>query len=390
MNISSLINVTLDSEVKKTGIDQAPLKPGDTLRLRVLEVLGNHRVVADFGKFRANAEITFPVQRGEEFMVKVVETGRQLRFSVLQPGLTPAEVTNRFSDLFNILSDEKFNQIRADIQQIVDSIRDPKSVGNLPRPLFKALAQIQQHYAALTLGENISKLVSELKSYIEHSGIFFEKKIEDILNTLLESGESLSLKKLAQSPEIKDIFLKDVKPQLLLLKDYFENKAASTSFADTKDLANLKAAVDSLLNEINNQQSLAVKKHLHPDPFQVLTFLLPLKENDQHAKVKFYYPKKQKGAARNGFKISILLNMDAMGEIRADLFLLHKELTITFFVKEDVNKQAIESHYSEINTALNNVVEYLVLRTVVSSKKISDFHREDWDLSGDKRVDVRI
>ena len=263
MNISSQINVVLDSAVKKTGIGQAPLKPGDTLRLRVLEVLGNHRVVADFGKFRANAEITFPVQRGEEFMVKVVETGRQLRFSVLQPGLTPGEAASRFSDLFNILS-------------------------------------------------------------------------------------------------------------------------------DTRDLAKLKAAVDSLLNEINNQQSLAVKKHLHPDPFQVLTFLLPLKENDQHAKVKFYYPKKQNGAAKNGFKISILLNMDAMGEIRADLFLLNKELTITFFVRDDVNKQAIESHYLEINTALNNVVEYLVLRTVVSSKKISDFHREDWGLAEDKRVDVRI
>ncbi len=121
-----------------------------------------------------------------------------------------------------------------------------------------------------------------------------------------------------------------------------------------------------------------------------MTFLLPLKENDQKAKVKFYYPKKQKNETKNGFKVSILLNMDAMGEIRSDLYHLNNELNITFFVKDAETQTTIENHYSEIRTALDHIFEYLVLRTVISSKKISDFHQEDWLPSEDKRVDVRI
>ena len=71
-------------------------------------------------------------------------------------------------------------------------------------------------------------------------------------------------------------------------------------------------------------------------------------------------------------------------------FLIDKDLIITFFVKNEENKKAIESHYSEINTSLAHLFESLIIRTVISSKKINDFHREDWNFSKDKRVNVRI
>jgi hypothetical protein len=390
MAVSPLINVYLDSEVKKTGLGQDTLKPGDALRLRVIEILSDHRIVADFGKFRAQAEVTFPIQRGEELMVKVVEAGQQLRLSVIQPALTSGDAGNRFPEQFKVLSDELFQQIRSVIEQAYNQIRDPGNAKDLPQSILNALTHTYHHFAAVTLGDSISKLALDLKAFIEDSGIFFEKKIETILNTLVESSQRISLENLMHSPEIKEVFLKDIKPNLLLLKDFFDNRVASLPNADTKNMAKLKAAISSLLSEIDNQQSIAVKKHLHPEPFQVLTFLLPLKENDQKAKVKFYYPKKQKNEAENGFKVSILLNMDAMGEIRSDLYHLNNELTITFFVKDDETKKTIESHYSQIRTALDHVFEYLVLRTVISSKKISDFHQEDWVPSEDKRVDVRI
>jgi hypothetical protein len=82
--------------------------------------------------------------------------------------------------------------------------------------------------------------------------------------------------------------------------------------------------------------------------------------------------------------------MDRMGEIRTDLTQRDKELTITFFVKDESNKDAFENNYSEIKSALNHLFEYIVLRTVISRKKIDDFQREDWVFSEDKRVDVRI
>ena len=285
MNISSLINVYFDSELKKTALDQHALKPGDILRLRVLDILSDQRVTADFGKFRANAEIKFPVNRGEEFVVKVVETGQQLRLRVMHSDSTTRATPNRSLGKFDFLSDEIFQRIRSNIQQVYHQI---------------------QHRS------------------------------------------------------------------------------------DTKNLPQMKKAIETLLSDINNQQSLALNKQFHPQPYQVLAFLLPLKENDQKVKFKVYYPKKKKDAAKNGFKLSILLNMNHMGEIRTDLFLLNTDLTITFYVKNEVNKKAIEHHYSEINASLAHLFESLIIRTVISSKKINDFHREDWNFSEDKRVNVRI
>ena len=181
MTISPLINVYLDSTAKKTGLGQDTLKPGDALRLRVIEILGDHRVVADFGKFRAPAKIAFPVQRGEELMVKVVEAGRQLRLSVIQPALPGGDAGNRFPSQFKVVSDELFQQIRSVIQHAYHQTRDPGNPKNPPQ-----------------------------------------------------------------------------------------------------------SAMNTLLSEIDNQQSIAVKKHHHPELYHVLTFLLPLKDNDHKAKVKFY------------------------------------------------------------------------------------------------------
>ena len=145
-----------------------------------------------------------------------------------------------------------------------------------------------------------------------------------------------------------------------------------------------------LLADIGHQQNLAVKKQIHSDPFHVLALLLPLTQKEQTAKLKVYYPKKHKAAAKDGFQISILLNMSHLGEIRTDLFLLNKDLTVTFFVNEDATKKILEKHYSEIKTSLQPWFDYIIIRSVTSKKKIKEFHREDWNISNDKRVNVRI
>jgi hypothetical protein len=394
MKTTALINVNFDSELKKAGIGRTTLKPGDVLRVRVLEIVGDQRVRADFGKFRANAEITFPVNRGQELMVKVVEIGQQLRFSVIQPGPSSGNIADSFFDSLKFLSNEQFQQIRSEFQQVYDQISGFKDSQILPQSVVRAFTQIQGHFSTLMIQDNISRLASELKNYIDHSGIFFESKIKDALASLIEDSQQLALKNIKQSPDIKEIFVKDLKPNLLLLRDFLESRFESrTALAGSEKLQNpaqIKSAVDSLLTEIESQQKLVVKKQIQPDPFQVLTFLLPLKEKNQNAKIKFYYPKKQKDEAKNEFRISLLLNMDRMGEIRTDLIQRDKELNITFFVKDERNKNTLENNYAEIRSVLDHLFEYIVLRTVIYTKKIDDFQREDWVLSEDRRVDVRI
>lgn len=383
----NLINVYFDPKIQETGIDRETIKTGDILRLKVLKILSDGRVAVDFGKFRANAEIKFPVNVGEELMAKVVETGRQFR---LQVAHSDSEATQRAFGKFEFLSNEIFQRSRSEIQQVYHQITNLSETHKLPPSIHQALDNIQRHFAALTLGENTAKLAADLKAYLEHSGFFFEKRIEDILKQLLESSEKFSSKRVIDSAEIKRIFSNDLKPNLLLLKDIFETQAQKPTFADAKNLTKLRAAVDALLADIGNQQSLAVRKQFHPDPFHVLTLLLPLTQKEQTAKLKVYYPKKHKAAGKDGFKISILLNMSHLGEIRTDLFLLNKDLTITFFVKEETNKKTLEKHYSEIKTSLQPWFDYIIIRSVISKKKIKEFHREDWNMADDKRVNVRI
>jgi hypothetical protein len=390
MSTSALINVNFDSEVKKADAARAILKPGDILQVRILEILSDRQVRADFGQFRANAEVTFPIKRGEVLMAKVVETGHQLRFSVIQPGPSSGNVADSFLESIKLLPDEKFQQIRSDILEVVGKISDSKEVKILPQFILSALYQIQGHFSTVMIQDNISKLASDLKAYIENSGIFFENRIKDALASLIEGREQLSLKNAGNLPGIEEIFLKDLKPNLLLLKDFLETRKALSVESKIRTLAKLKSAVDSLLAEIDNQQKLAVKKQIQPDPFQVLTFLLPLKEKDRHARIKFYYPKKQKDAARNEFKVSLLLNMDRIGEIRTDLILHEKELSITFFVKDENPKNALEHNYAEINSVLDPMFDDIILKTVISAKRINDFRREDWIFSEDRRVDIKV
>jgi hypothetical protein len=103
-----------------------------------------------------------------------------------------------------------------------------------------------------------------------------------------------------------------------------------------------------------------------------------------------YCPKKKKNGSSAGFKISVLLEMERIGEMRADFFLLKKDLTITFFIKDKVRKKQFEDNLAEIHEALAPFFDYLILKTVVAAKKVRDFHHEDSNFSKDRQIDLKI
>jgi hypothetical protein len=236
----------------------------------------------------------------------------------------------------------------------------------------------------------VTKWLPLLKSYVENAGFFFEKKFADIMNKFVErSGDELT-KELIRSPQMKMILTKDLKPILFMLKEYLETPDSVSKFLNTRSLSSFKGSIDMLLADIFNQQTRATRKLELPDPYHVFSFALPLKENQQKAKLKFYYPHKKKNGSKAGFKISLLLDMDKIGEVRADFYLIKKDLSITFFVNDDTRKIKFEEHLDEVSDRLDPLFDYLILKTVVSAKKIQDFRREDLDLGSDKQIDLRI
>ncbi len=82
--------------------------------------------------------------------------------------------------------------------------------------------------------------------------------------------------------------------------------------------------------------------------------------------------------------------MDRLGDLRTDFFLLDKDLTITFFVKEDPVKVKIQENFLELQELLHGFFNQILLKVIVSEKKVTDFDHEDLQVSGDRKVDLRI
>jgi hypothetical protein len=236
----------------------------------------------------------------------------------------------------------------------------------------------------------MEKWLPLLISRLEDAGLFFEKKLADVVRQLADRPESDLTRELIRSPEITKILTQDLKPILFMLKEYIESPDSIFKNLDSKSLSSFKGTLDMLLADISNQQSRAINRHDLPDPFQVFSFVLPLKEDQKKAQLKLYCPKKKQNGSQAGFKISLLLDMDRIGEVRTDFFLLEKDLSITFFVKDEVSKKQFENNFEEIRESLDSLFDYLVLKAVVSEQKIQEFHHEELELGEDRQIDLRI
>ena len=392
MDISSLLQAIVDPRLNRSVWIQQIIKPGDVFNLKIIEVKDDQRVLVDLGKFRALAEVKFPVKPGAELLAKVTGTDEQLRLQLIDPDSKDTSGRKNVLSRIEILSFDVFNRVQSDIKQTVGQILNLPGSQQPPEQISNSLAALVTHFESIDLSKPVAKWWPLLKLYVENAGFFFEKKLADIMNQVVQrpGGESESTQELIRAPQINKVLTTDLKPILFMLKGFLENPELSAKLLNIKNLSSFRSSLDMLLADIFNQQSRAAHKHELPDPYNVFSFTLPLKENQQRTKLKFYFPKKNTNGSKNGFKISLLLDMDKIGEIRTDFFLLKNDLTITFFVNDDTRKVKIEEHLEEISVQLDPLFDSLSFKTVVSQKKIRDFHREDLDLVSDKQIDLRI
>jgi hypothetical protein len=390
MDIASLIKAIFNPQLNRSAWMREIVQPGDVFDLKIIDVKDNHRALVDFGKFRAMAEIKFPVNIGDHLLVKVTDTEGQLRLQLFDPDSKALSGSKNVIKTLEILSADIFNKIQSDVKLAASQIINLPDSQLPPEPTREALAALNAHFESIDLNKAVTKWYPLLKTYVENAGFFFEPRLEDIIQKFTEQQESPSAKALAGAPEIKQVFTTDLKSILLILKDYLELHDSNSKLFDNKGFSGLKNTLEMLLADIVNQQTRAIHKHELPEPYHVFICAIPLKEKRQTAALKLYCPKKKKRGSKAGFKISVFLEMERIGEIRTDFFLLKKDLTITFFVKDNTCKKKFEESFGEIHNVLDPLFDYLILKTVVSEKKIRDFHIEDLDFGSDRQIDLRI
>jgi len=365
------------------------LEPGSTLKLKIIELKGD-RALIDFGNFRTTADIKIPVTLGEELMVRVLEAGKLLKLGVINADQKDPISAELSGQRLKVPPDENLNKVGNDLSRILNQVADQSGGKKIPSSIFNILANLNAYFEPFELKEIISELLPRLKSHFENSGIFFEKSLERIISQVLEEKDGGSTKSLADISGVKAVFNRDLKPNLLLLQHFIEEKETLQKIFGPRTLAVLKGAIVTLLSDITRQQGRAVSQLESGDPFQVFTYTLRLKEGDQPAKLKVFYEKKQKSGSKKGFQISLLLSMDRLGDVRTDFFLLGNDLNITFYVTEPSAMIEIQENYQELDELLHDLFDQIQLKVRVSEKRVKDFDRPDVQMTGNRRVDLRI
>jgi hypothetical protein len=216
---------------------------------------------------------------------------------------------------------------------------------------------------------------------------------QELMVRVLEAGRQLKLgvitpdQKNPMSPERMGHRLETLPAENL---NTYGDKETLQKIFDSKTLTILKSSINTLLTDISGQQGRAVNQLESADPFQVVTYTLPLKEGSQTAKLRIYYEKKQKSGSKKGFQISLFLSMERLGDIRTDFYLLENDLNITFFVTKPSTQIKIQENYSELRELLDSLFDQIQLKIKVSETKVRDFDRPIVQITGDRQVDMRI
>ena len=365
------------------------LEPGAILKLKIIELKGD-RALIDFGNFRSTAEIKIPVSLGEELTVRVLEAGKQLKLGLITAGSKNSIAANLSEQRPEAVSNESLARSYNDLARILDPAMATIGTKNAPASIFNVLARLNAYFEPFELKDIVAELRPRLKSHFENSGIFFEKSLEQILSKVLADKSGGSVPNLADLAEVKALFNRDLKPNLVLMQHFIEEKEVLSKIFGPKALAVLQGAVDALLSDINQQQGRAINQLDSADPFQVFTFTLPLKEGKQAARLNVFYEKKQASGASKGFQISLLLSLDQLGDVRTDFFLLEKDLNINFFVTEPAAKVKIQESLAELDDMLLGLFDHLHIKVNESAKKVRDFDRPEIQTAGNQKVDIRI
>ncbi|WP_372682930.1 hypothetical protein [Desulfosarcina sp.] len=417
------------------------LRAGDLLTASVLDVEKGSDALLSIGPFKAYARLPLPVVTGQDIQIRVEAAGETLRMVMVPRSGQSASVPigePLAIHRFELVSDSpslsaqgqngvarqspahqappgiisgrplpspvipadgspppvapEMAVMRKQIQRLLDrTIQSDKGLSApLSTPTRGALINLQQALSPVSSTGDMAALVARLKDFVENSGVYFEKRLEQAINHLQHGSGSMTPSELAGKPVIRDIMINDVKPNLLILKEFLDGQSPDSRGADRYMLETLKSVVQRAVSHIEQQQFMATEKPLDPDLFQAFSHLLFLADSHRNARLKVYYAKKGRDDAHKRPRVSLLLDMDRMGTVRTDLWMVGMDLNVTFFVKDADVKAAIENEHQRIGAMLKDTFNTVAVSVVVNQKKITEFEGEDLTLEKRRQVDLSI
>jgi len=401
MNVQAQIEFFIQSELQKLFAHQKELTPGQRLTGRVVETRPAGEALIDFGSFRAVARVAFPVTKGEVLPVTVLEQGDRLRLALVTPGSPGGEVREIEPTLvrFSPPSVEFFVRLLEEgLPKLGDSSRP------LPAPVREAVTRLVARLDPVDPAVAVARLPQLLKQVVEHSGALLEKNVAQAIERVLAAipeGGSPPAAPVGRWPGVSAAVTADLKPDLLLLRDFLAEAGQIQSptspqvqpqRATATWAAELRQGVESMLTASSGQQREAMASYAEGRP-PVFHFTLPLSGSTRPVRLKVYFPKKKGQRGRQGFRLSLLLDLERLSAVRSDFFLIENALSVTLYVRSRETAELFHQHLPTLQTALRTFFSRLALAVEVSEQQIATFDTEDLPegTPGDnRRVDLRI
>jgi hypothetical protein len=355
----------------------ASLRPGDRMIARVLRLEADGRALVDLGGQRALAASTADLRPGQRLLLEVVRTGPEWVLQIVpekaEGRQTPAPTLDLSAPPGRMTVAEWTRTVDQLSQALQSMAQGEQSPGSDIAPLRQALARLVAAFSPAPLNGSIADLTRWLKVAVEENGPLLESKLAELCSGAghVSAGAAASL------------FERDLKAQLLSLQRDLERLSDAHLRAaemTPKQAAALKQIVSHLLGHIEQQQFRMIQNGAQPDAFTLLTHVLPTADPDRPIQLKVYYPKRGSDSeSQNHHCVALLLDLDRLGALRADLTMLDRHLQVAFYVRDETVRAHFQPHLSSITTVLNGLFGQIQVGVHVSEAKIMQFATEDGD-----------
>jgi len=179
MNIFSSLKLHFEPKYEPSSTVLNKIHPGDTLTGRVLKVKESGMTLFDFNRTKAWAHVSFPVKAGEMVKVSVMENRPRLKLKIVDQTRVAFSHANKSIPISTFPTENTIQKLQSEIGKIIGLESWKVQSKTLPMKISTGIEQLFSHFEQLDMGKKVSDLSFRLRSYIENSGIFFEKRIEN-------------------------------------------------------------------------------------------------------------------------------------------------------------------------------------------------------------------
>lgn len=386
MTVTSLIRAVIFPDSGTPAPLAATLKPGDLLAGRILEITDNGKVVIDFGNLRLLADTELVFQPGEKIRVRVEETGEQIKLKHLVPSQPETGAGRTVPDSPDRLLTRLFDQLPASIDRALQT-DERAAAARLPDEIRQALMSVRALLQPSVGTLRPAEIAMLLKHLVDNSGIFFEKRMENVLALQGRPDQGRSVPPEEGTSGIRQLLDRDLKPNLMILRDFLHDPAG-LRYPARAELEGLKPAVDQMLTTIQRHQHHAGTFSSDADTAPAFSLFFNLKKTRQRGLLKVYTGSRAKNKKGDGARISLLLRMDRIGDIQTDLLLVDRSLQVNFRVADETVKHHLEMEAGPLVDELKRLFSSVQMDVHFEQQLRQEIDTLTMEMLSDRHIDV--